>query len=235
MDSHRSRGLLRHFDSLDDPRMDRTRLHRLDDILAIAIPAVKDNQPTLHEELKLLFDEAIAQQFEHMGYDDHEEVEKNRGRIETRRVWVTREVQWLRDRGEWAGLRSAVRVERERQLLDPAHPGKVRKTEREQHHFIASLDHRDRGRDAACFGRHIREHWHVENKLHGSLDVSFAEDASRVRQGHACENLSRLRRITLNLLKQEKTCKRSIRAKRLKAGWDHDYRLKLIGVEIQMR
>lgn len=388
MESHRSRGLLRHFDSLDDPRMDRTRLHRLDDILAIAILAVicgaegwtdvenfgeskrdwlktflhlphgipshdtfgrvfaaldpeafercflawvqglieasgeqglridgktlrhsfdaasskaaihmvsvwsskaelvlsqqatddksneitaiprllnlislhgavvtidamgcqkdiagriiqgggdyilavKDNHPTLHEELKLLFDEAITHRFEGMGYDYHETVEKNRGRLETRRVWVTREVQWLRDRGEWAGLRSVVRVERERQLLDPAHPGKVRKIEREQHHFISSLDHRDRGRDAAYFGRHIREHWHVENKLHWSLDVSFAEDASRVRQGHAPENLSRLRRIGLNLLKQEKTCKRSIRAKRLKAGWDHDYLLKLIGL-----
>ena len=195
------------------------------------ILAVKDNQPTLHQELKLLFDEAITRQFEHMGYDYHEQVEKNHGRLETRRVWVTREVQWLRDRGEWTGLRSAVRVERERQLLDPVNPAKPRKIEREQHHFIASLDHRDPGRDAAYFGRHIRDHWHVENKLHWSLDVSFAEDASRVRQGHAAENLSRLRRIALNLLKKEKTCKRSIRAKRLKAGWDHDYLIKLLGVK----
>lgn len=194
--------------------------------------AVKDNQPTLHEQLKLLFDEAVAQQFEHMGYDYHEQVEKNHGRVETRRVWVTREVQWLRARGEWAGLRGAVRIERERQILDPANPGQVRKIEREQHHFITSLDHRDRGRDAASFGRHIREHWQVENKLHWCLDVSFAEDASRVRQGHAAENLSRLRRIALNLLKQEKTCKRSLRARRHKAGWDQDYLLKLLGVAI---
>ena len=68
----------------------------------------------------------------------------------------------------------------------------------------SSLDHRDRGRDTKYFGQLIRDHWSIENQLHWSLDVSFDEDASRVRQGHSAENLSRLRRIALNLLKQEK-------------------------------
>jgi predicted transposase YbfD/YdcC len=196
------------------------------------ILAVKDNQPTLHEELKLLFDDAMARQFDHMGYDDHEQVDKGHGRVETRRVWVTRDVQWLRERGEWSGLRSTVCVEREREMLDPANPGVPGKMQRERSYFITSLDHRDRGRDAGYFARHIRDHWKIENQLHWSLDVSFAEDDSRVRQGHAAENLSRLRRIALNLLKQDKTSKRGIAGKRLKAGWNHDYLLKVLRTEI---
>ena len=191
--------------------------------------AVKDNQPTLHEDLKLLFDEAIERNFEHMGYDYDEQAEKGHGRLETRRVWVTRDVQWLRERGEWPGLRSVVCVDRERHVLDPADPSTPGKVSRERHYFISSLDHRDRGRDAEYFGRHIRDHWKIENQLHWSLDVSFAEDASRVRLGHAGENLSRLRRIALNLLKKEKVVKRGIACKRMKAGWDHAYLLKVLG------
>jgi len=192
------------------------------------ILAVKDNQPTLHEELKLLFDEAIKADFEHMGYDYDEQVEKGHGRIETRRVWVTRDVEWLRARGEWLGLRSVVCVDRERLVLNPADPSTPRKTAHERRYFISSLDHRDRGRDARYFGGHIRDHWKVENQLHWSLDVSFSEDASRVRLGHGAENLSRLRRMALNLLKQEKSVKRGIACKRMKAGWDQAYLLKVL-------
>lgn len=192
------------------------------------ILAVKDNQPSLHEDVKLLFNEAIPRNFEGMGYDRFEETEKGHGRVETRRVWVTREVDWLRERGEWEALRGVVCVERVREVLAPKGGKPRRSTERM--YYITSLDHRDRGRDAAFFARTIRDHWGIENKLHWSLDVSFGEDDCRVREGHAAENLSRLRRITLNLLKQEKTCKRGIAGKRLKAGWDHAYLLKVLGI-----
>ena len=108
VDADAWRDLLGCFGDLPDPRVERTRLHRLDDMIAIAILAVlcgaegwpKDNQPTLHEDVKLLFDEAIQQQFEHPGYDYCEQVEKGHGRIGTRRVWVTRDVYWLRERSE---------------------------------------------------------------------------------------------------------------------------------------
>jgi len=74
----------------------------------------------------------------------------------------------------------------------------------------------------------IRHHWHIENKLHWSLDMSFNEDACRVRKGYAAENFSRLRRLALNLLKRETTEQVGIKAKRLRAGWDEHYLLKVL-------
>ncbi|HWE95496.1 MAG TPA: ISAs1 family transposase [Tepidisphaeraceae bacterium] len=81
---------------------------------------------------------------------------------------------------------------------------------------------------AKAMGRHIRGHWAVENNLHWQLDVSFNEDQNRTRKGHDAENYSRLNRIALNLIKREKTCKGSIKTRRLLAGWDHDYLLRLM-------
>jgi predicted transposase YbfD/YdcC len=192
------------------------------------ILAVKDNQPTLHEDIKLLLDEAITHQFEGMGYDYDEQVEKGHGRIETRRVWVTRDVDWLRQRGQWEGLRSVICVESVRQVLDPA--GGPAKVTTHRRYYITSLDHRQRGQDAAFFASLVRAHWSIENQLHWSLDVAFAEDECRVRQGHAAENLARLRRIALNLLKKEKSSKRGLAGKRLRAGWSQDYLLKVLGL-----
>lgn len=194
------------------------------------ILAVKDNQPTLYEEVKLLLDEGIAHGFEGMGYDLHEQTEKGHGRIETRRVWVTREVDWLRERGEWAAVRGAVCVESVRQVLDPA--GGEPKTSTQRRYYLTSLDHRTPGQDAAFFAELIREHWGIENKLHWSLDVVFREDESRLRQGHAAENLSRLRRMAINQLKRETRTGLSLPRKRLRAAWDQDYLLKVLRMNI---
>lgn len=192
------------------------------------ILAVKDNQPSLHEEVKLLFDEAIARDFEGMGYDVDEKTEKGHGRLETRKVWVTREVDWLRERGDWPGLRSVVCVEATRQVLDPAGGEPTTRTQRR--YYISSLDHRQQGHDASYFAKLIRDHWSIENKLHWSLDVSFGEDQSRVRTGHAAENLARLRRTALNLLKQEKRTRLSLPRKRKRAAWRPDYLLTVLGI-----
>ena len=187
--------------------------------------AVKDNPPTLHEDLKLLFDEAVKNDFEHMGYDSHEQVDGDHGRVETRRVWVTRDVDWLRERGDWPGPRSAVCVEATREL-----PGKAPSVQRRD--YITDLDHREPtsggGKDAGYFAALIRSHWSIENQLHWCLDVAFDEDHCRLRQGHAAENLARLNRMALNLLKQEKTRKRGLAAKRLRCGWNPDYLLTLL-------
>jgi len=97
----------------------------------------------------------------------------------------------------------------------------------ERRYYISSI-----ARPAAAkVGGAIRGHWGVENGLHHLLDVSFHEDDSRIRKDHASENVSRLRRIALNLLKDKGkrfTRRGSIRARRKIAGWDHQFLLNLI-------
>jgi len=78
------------------------------------------------------------------------------------------------------------------------------------------------------FGEAVRGHWSIENNLHWQLDVTFQEDQSRIRMGHADANFSVLRRTALSLLKKEKTAKIGIKNKRLNAGWDVDYMQKVL-------
>jgi predicted transposase YbfD/YdcC len=176
--------------------------------------ALKANQPTLHEDAKLLLDEGIAKGFD-SAHDSHEEVDKGHGRVEIRRIWATSDIAWFTGKQRWPGLRTWAAVECERTMGDH--------TSLERRYFISSLPP-----DAKAIGSAVRRHWQIENGLHWSLDVAFAEDQARLRTGHAAENLSRFRRVALSLLKQETTNKRGIRTKRLHAGWDEDYLLKVL-------
>jgi len=178
--------------------------------------AVKDNQPKLHAHVKALLDEAILDSFKGMEGDYSEGTEAGHGRIEVRKVWCTPEVRWLKEKEDWPGLRSLAVVESHRQVLG--------RTSVERRYYISSHC----GTDAQATATAIRSHWGIENQVHWQLDVSFNEDQCRVRTGHAAENFSRLRRIALNLLKQEKSVKVGIKAKRLKAGWNPDYLLKVL-------
>ena len=76
----------------------------------------------------------------------------------------------------------------------------------------------------------VRVHWSIENNLHWVLDIAFDEDSNRARKGHSAENLAVIRHIALNLIKAEKTSKVGIKIKRLKAGWNNDYLLRILGV-----
>ena len=96
-------------------------------------------------------------------------------------------------------------------------------TSQEKRYYLSSL-----GVDAERFAKAARGHWSIENSLHWILDVVFREDDSRVRVGHAAENFGLLRRIAVNLLQQEKTLKRGVKTKRLKAALDERYLLKVL-------
>jgi predicted transposase YbfD/YdcC len=191
--------------------------------------SLKDNQPTLHGKVQRLLDEAIATHGSGSGsgvaglsLGRHQSADQAHGRRETRTVWVSDEVHWIQDHlGEpWPHLGSIAAVESVRQDLGDLSG----QATTERRYFVSSRA----GTDAAAMAAAIRGHWSVENNLHWQLDVSFGEDQRRIRSGHGAENFSRLARLALNLLKKDKTVKAGIRGKRLKAGWDEHYLLRLL-------
>ncbi len=174
----------------------------------------------MHDEVKLLLDEAREHNFEHMQYDFHESIDGDHGRIEHRKVWCTGDIDWFQDKDKWPGLSSFVMVEAERTIGE--------QTTVERRDFISSLD----GHNAQRPAHASRSHWGIENGVHWVLDIAFDEDRSRVRQGHAAQNLSLLRRIALNLIKNEQSIKVGVRTKCPRAGWDEEYLLRVLTTPI---
>ena len=177
--------------------------------------ALKGNQGMAHEEVKAFLDDAILRTPAILDY--HETTDKGHGRIETRRGWQTDRLEWFADRRAWEGLRSVGVVESVREVNG------VATTDRR--YFLSSLTP-----DAQRLVRVTRAHWGIENRVHWVLDVQFGEDQCRARSGFAAENLATLRHLTLNMLRGEKSRKLSIRAKRILAGWDRPYLLKILGI-----
>jgi len=178
---------------------------------------VKGNQETLHRLVKGTFDELTHRGISGVPYSFHEEVDSGHGRVETRRIWTTEWTDWYPQQRDWAGLRSFVCVESERTING--------QTSTDRRYYISDLD----GQDARTMLGYVRGHWGIENQLHWSLDVTFREDTLRQRIGHSAENLSRIRRLALNLLRRDKTCKNGLKGKRLKACLKQDYLLRIIG------
>jgi predicted transposase YbfD/YdcC len=176
---------------------------------------VKDNQPTLHAKAQALMDEAILEDLAGWKGSKSHDVDAGHGRIETRRVWLTTEVKHLGNEllALWPSLKAIAAVERVREVM-----GKTLSVSTERSYYILS----DGKCTAQRAGQIIRGHWSIENSLHYVLDVSFNEDQSRVRKGHGAENLSRLRRLTANLLQLNPT-KRSIKGQRKRCGWSEKY------------
>lgn len=184
--------------------------------------AVKDNHPTLYADLQLFFDDATEQNDPGLIRLGQPQVDGDHGRIEIRQVWASGDVGWLKRLGhEWTGLKGIICMEAQREVLGPNGGTSV-----ERRYYLTSHDPKELGAEKLL--ELTRGHWGVENRLHWCLDVSFNEDQCRIRKGNAAENFSRLCRISLNLLKAEKSERLGIANKRKLCGWDRNYLLKVL-------
>ena len=170
---------------------------------------VKDNQPTLKDDIALFFTEQRACGFKDAEAFFHQTIDNDHGRLEIRRHWSTSDIEWLKKRHDWTALASIGMIEREVE--------RDGKTVITCHHYISSLP-----ADAIVLARAARTHWQVENNLHWVLDVVFHDDLCRLRTGNGPQNFAVVRHIALNLLKQAKG-KISLRGTRKKAGWSTDF------------
>ncbi len=168
----------------------------------------------MHEAVEDFF--ATAEQASYAGvkYDYQEQLDKDHGRLEIRRYWISEELGTLPHTERWKGLRSIGMVERE--CLE----GDTHSLERR--YFINSIP-----ADAKQFAHAARDHWGIENRLHWRLDVTFRDDASRIRKGNAPAIMTSIRHLCLNLFEREPSSL-SLAKKRRKAAWNDDYRAKVL-------
>ncbi len=180
--------------------------------------AVKENQGQRYEGIRDRFEGAEELGFDGVPYDYTQTLDKGHGRVERRECWVITEadcLDYINPQGQWPQPKAAVRVVGHRQtgaggISQPRYYSSSRAAPAEQQ--LAA----------------VRSHWSIENSPHWTLDVTFREDQCRVRKDHGPQNLATLRQIGHNLLKNEHTPKVGIQGKRLNAGWDEDYLLRVL-------
>jgi predicted transposase YbfD/YdcC len=175
--------------------------------------SLKENHPETYAEVSALFPE------NELGEAGYTEIAKDHGRIEKREAWIWDDVSWFAGLKDWAGLKAFGCVRSSRTIKE------VITTE--YRYFLTSLT------DAVQFARSVRAHWGIENKLHWALDAAFREDCARNRKDHSAANLAVLRKITLNLIRLEKTEKYgsqkfSLGRKRLYASYNPDFLFKIL-------
>ncbi len=180
--------------------------------------AVKENQGQLYEGIQDLFEGAEAWGFDGAPHDHAQTLDKGHGRVERRECRVIADqdcLDYLDPQGRWPQLKAVVKVVGHRQTPEGSTS--------QPRYYISSL-----AGAAEQLLTVVRSHWSIENSLHWTLDVTFREDQCRVRKEHGPQNMNILRQIGHNLLKNERTLKVGIQGKRLNAGWDEDYLLKVL-------
>ncbi len=176
-----------------------------DDVLTL-----KDNPPTLCEDVQLWLDTEVARG----RLPVQETLEKDHGRIEIRRFALSPQIDWLDAKPDWAGLQAVGRVQSTRIIGD--------QVSTECRYFLCSFSEPDR------FAATVRGHWGIENQQHWVLDVQFGEDACRTRRDHSAENLALIRRVALNVLRHNGPPRDSIRQRKIRAALNDNYRLNLL-------
>ena len=177
--------------------------------------AVKGNQASLYDDLKFAFDAIEPTDLNEGWLVHHKTVDKGHGRIEIREYYHSDEIAWIPRLKDFPGARSIGMVHSTRII------GEKRTSERR--YYISSLP-----MDARRFGHAVRQHWGIENALHWTLDMTFREDDSRMREGHSAQNFAMMRRIALSLVKRDSNSKRSLRRRRRSCGYDNAYLERLL-------
>jgi predicted transposase YbfD/YdcC len=189
---------------------------RILDAEADYLLAVKDNQPTLHADVKSYFDTAPSSEIELA-----ESIGKEHGRLEMRTHTVSHRVDWIASERSYPGAPRFPKIATIAMVESRIERGD--KIESERRSYISS-----RVLSAAAFADAVRSHWAIENNLHWTLDVTFNEDQSRLRAGHGARNMAVVRHFALNLVRQASD-KRSIKRRRKRASWDPEYLLQILG------
>ena len=179
--------------------------------------ALKGNQKLLHKDVKDWFELARKEEFAGREHSYYQQIEGGHHRVEKRQIWTVAvsELPSLHNQSLWTGLKTVVMIVSERRLWN--------KTTTEVRFYLSSL-----ASNAEKISQAIRSHWGIENSLHWTLDVTFSEDKSRIRKDHSPENFALIRRLAVNLLKQEKGFKGSLKMKRYLAGMDNNYLVQIL-------
>lgn len=190
------------------------------------ILALKGNHGQLHQNVEAFFKDmefVKQQQDEGKLFCANESTQRGHGREETRKLYVSNAVDWIeeKERKHWLGLKSIVCVEAHRKDLSKG------QTSVQRRYYLTS-----HAPNAKVLQKLIQQHWSIENQCHWVLDVVWNEDQSRIRKGNAAENVALLRKMALNLLKQDTSIKDSIRGKRLRATFDDKILASLLNINI---
>lgn len=175
------------------------------------ILALKENQKTLYNDVKLYLDDVRQEKKLLESENYYKTVEKGHGRIETRECIISEEISWLHNKSAWKDLHGIGVI-----YCTIEKNGVVSK---QSHYFIYSCV----GLNAKQIMKYKRNHWTVENNLHWVLDMAFREDESRARKDNSAENFNVIRQIAFNILKSEKTFKGGITDKQFQCLLDSSY------------